>query len=423
MKTKYRTMKCIFTRITFTFLSLFILSLLGNAQTKYSFIGATLDSGTALTVGAVYKFTNVKSGVDARVKILNITGGISITNIDGSGGFSEALQPVLTAPPYSNGYVELRITFYQAGTTTLSIQPELPITPIDIDGQMYSGLPLYEFDEIEVINGYTYFQFAGSELTMSQTGTWARGKNNAAVDYPGIDTVQKGVMFTTVNGSLSTMRVRVGVDNRSGTSASRLRSLYFSKFTYPYSYVLEKGADINISGIKKNEFSEINAVITNNKKFDKLFIERSLDGVKFEVITQVELEKDQLNGSRINYIDHALIRSNKYYRIRLVNTDQRTEQLSSIIKLNSKIDELNELKLVNTIVSTSNPVLLINSNVQEETKICIYDMNGSVRYSKQQHLFNGSNAISLSGTSLEKGYFVIVVKTKGKTTNQKIMIQ
>ncbi|HPG12729.1 MAG TPA: hypothetical protein PLU37_14445, partial [Chitinophagaceae bacterium] len=181
--------------ILFLVLSLYFLAVFG--QPDYVFKSGSLESGTDRQVGAVYKFSNVKSGVDARVTIMSITGGIKLSQLDGSGGFNTALQPVIEIPANANGYVEFQINFYTAGTTTLMPQAEVSITPIDIDGKEFGGLPLYEFDEIDMPNGYTYFQMAGSELDMMLAGTFARGKNNAAIDYPGIDTTATQVMFTT----------------------------------------------------------------------------------------------------------------------------------------------------------------------------------------------------------------------------------
>ena len=416
-------MKCISTRITFIILSIFGFSFFGNSQSKYVFTGATLDSGTALSVGAVYKFTNVKSGVDARVKILDITGGISITNIDGSGGFSQALQPVLTVPPYSNGYVEMQVTFYQAGTSTLLSQTEVPVTPIDVDGQMYSGLPLYEFDEVEEINGYTYFQYAGSELTMTRNGSWAVGKNNAAIDYPGIDTAQKQVMFTTVNANISSMRIRVGADNRSGTSASRLRSLYFLKFDYPYSYVLEKEPVITFSGDLKNDQVELKGIISENQNFDKVIIERSVDGTRFEVLKELPLLIDQNHKSSFTYWDNSNSNKARYYRLRLFNSLNKTEQLSSIVLIKERNPKVDELRFINTIVNSNSPVLTIESEVDEALSFYITDLNGQIYNSGFASIYKGTNAVKLSNSGLQKGNFVIVIRTKKKVQSQKIVIR
>ena len=78
------------------FLILFFVLQQATSQPDYSFTSRTHESGTDLQIGAVYLYQNVKSGTDARVTIINMTGGISLTDIDGSGGFTEALQPVIS---------------------------------------------------------------------------------------------------------------------------------------------------------------------------------------------------------------------------------------------------------------------------------------------------------------------------------------
>ena len=82
------------------------------AAQDYLFTNYTSFTGTHLQVGASYLYTNVKPGVDARVVITALTGGVTLSNIDGSGGFTHALQPVISVPALSNGYVELMIDFF-----------------------------------------------------------------------------------------------------------------------------------------------------------------------------------------------------------------------------------------------------------------------------------------------------------------------
>ncbi len=415
-------MKCISTRITFTLLFIFLFSLLGNTQTKYNFSGSTLVSGTALSVGAVYKFLNVKSGVDATVRVEAITGGLSLTTIDGSGGFVEALQPTISVPAYSNGYVELLITFLVSGTSTPSIQPEIPVTPIDVDGQKYGGLSLYEFDEIQVIGGYTYFQYAGSELTMTLNGTWARGKNNAAIDYPGIDTAQKQVMFTTVNPSASSIRVRVGADNTSGSSASRLRSLYFQKFNYPYTYVLEKEPVISFDGTIKNSVTELRGTLTDAQNYNFLNIERSTDGVSFSKLDQLPVQKNS-NLQNFSFVDAGIPDGKIFYRLRLVNTANNSQKISSILGLQNFSNQSKGLVLINSIVNAFDPVLILQAINEEPADIGVIDWNGQTIHRVQSDLHIGINRINIPNSVLKKGYFVIVVRKKSGNKSYKIIVQ
>lgn len=415
-------MKLTSTRIVFTFLFIVFSSLKSNSQDKYNFSGSSLVSGTALSVGAVYKFTNVKSGVDATVRVEAITGGLTLTTIDGTGGFVEALQPTISVPPYSTGYVELLITFLVSGTATPSIQPEIPITPIDVDGQKYGGLPLYEFDEIQVTSGYTYFQYAGSELNMTLNGTWARGKNKVSIDYPGIDTAQKQVMFTTVNPSVTSIRVRVGADNTSGSTASRLRSLYFQKFNYPYTYVLEKEPSITFEGIIRNSMAELHGTITDAQQYNVQTVERSIDGIRFTEIGNLSVTEN--NTTRyFSFFDATIPVGKIYYRIKLVNTVSKSEKFSSIFVLQNSNDQKREMTLINTIVNKYNPVLIIDSKNEETADISILDFNGQIKNHFPANFHTGTNRVIIPGTILKSGYFVIVIRKKSGNKSYKFIVQ
>src|SRR5690348_13107669 len=79
-------------------LALLVLSFTVKATPDYDFSNGKLISGTDKQVGAVYRYTLVRPLVDAIVTITDITGGISITNIDGPSGFKEAFQPNIQIP-------------------------------------------------------------------------------------------------------------------------------------------------------------------------------------------------------------------------------------------------------------------------------------------------------------------------------------
>src|SRR5688572_4267048 len=89
-----------------------LLTISVNAQPEFDFSNGSLVSGTQRTTGAVYRFTQVRPGVDAFVRIANLTNGVSLNDIDGAGsGFRRAFQPVLQVPAHTNGYAEFSISF------------------------------------------------------------------------------------------------------------------------------------------------------------------------------------------------------------------------------------------------------------------------------------------------------------------------
>lgn len=216
-------------------LLVFIVHFSANAQPKYDFRNASRISGTDRQVGALYRFPNVRSGVDALVSITAITGGLTINTLDGtSSGFAEAFQPIITLPARSRGYAEFNITFVTSGTSTPVVQTEIPITPIDVDGEAGK---VYEFDEIFQYSGsYVDYNMLGNEVQISYpAANLVTGINTGGITYDGVDTTAKEVMFSVVNANISSLVIRVGADNVSNQSQQRLRSVYFQKFTYPNS--------------------------------------------------------------------------------------------------------------------------------------------------------------------------------------------
>ena len=209
------------------------------AQPKYDFRSASKISGTSRQVGALYRFPNVRTGTDALVTITDITGGLILDDLDGaSSGFAEAFQPVITLPAHSKGYVEFSIVFVTAGTSTPVVQTEIPITPIDVDGKNSN---VFEFDDVYRYSGnYVDFNMLGGEMNITYpSANWVEGMNSAGIDYGGVDTTAKQVMFTVVNSNTNTLLVRAGADNKSNSSQQRLRSFYFQKFKYPNSVLTQ----------------------------------------------------------------------------------------------------------------------------------------------------------------------------------------
>lgn len=228
-------------RVSSAFTCLFIfLPCLLTAQPDYSFKSAVLESGTALQTGAVYRFSNVKTGVDALVTITFITTGCTLSQFDNDGGtgYLDAFQPELLAPAHTNGYAQFHIAFVTAGTSTALVQSEIPASAIDIDGNnsLWGGA-LNEYDGISMgASAYVDYNMLGSQLGITYSAGWVQALNTGGSEFGGISLSATSVMITTVNAGVSSFDYRTGVNNQSNISTLyRQKSLYFKKFTYPNS--------------------------------------------------------------------------------------------------------------------------------------------------------------------------------------------
>lgn len=123
-------------------LPLILLSLFCNAFSQsctyqvLNFTYPALQSGTALSVGAVYKYSNVLSGVNCYVKILATNNG-SLTNIDDTtAAYKVAFQPVsvTTSTAANPGWVKFLFDFRYASDSSSYSNNCLALGVIDNDG-------------------------------------------------------------------------------------------------------------------------------------------------------------------------------------------------------------------------------------------------------------------------------------------------
>ncbi len=403
-------------KIILIFLLSFFLQSALFSQPDYKFTSRIHESGPNLQVGAMYLYQNVKTGVDARVTIMNLTGGITVNDIDGSGGFIDALQPIINVPAYSNGYVEMKIDFYQSGTLNPSVQTELPITPIDVDGQMYTGMPLYEYDEIYVETGYTMFQLTGGQLNMTMNNKWVRGKNNAAIDYPGIDTTQRSVMFTTVNGGVSTLTVRVGAENTSSTNTSRLRSLYFKKFIYSNHGILSYNSLLNFSGIATNNKVDLKFVLEYPLKVKQVIIEKAGIDQKFQTIQEI-ITTTSKSSYETQDVSAA---GTSFYRLKLIHEDGKMIY-SNVLRFETKNTNGTRLKVFPSLVHDKVTIQLQN-NTAETATLQIFDYNGKSVHTQKIKTQIGMQNVTVDGLDqLARGNYVVITRVGSELLQQKII--
>lgn len=398
------------------------MSIRSFAQPDYDFRDPVLLSGTDRQVGAVYLFSNVKTGVDARMTINFISPGIVVTELDGASGYPEALQPTLVADPFTNGYLEMYIEFLEAGTFNLMIQTEVPVTCIDVDGWLDNdglGNPLHEFDQVDLGGGYVDYQLSGGELSVVQEGNWFKGKNVGGIDYPGRDTAAKQAMFTSVNGNISSCVIRVGVDNQSTISANRLRSIYFKKFIYPNS-LLSKSPLLSFQGLQKDNLIELKWILGKENSLKSVVIERGNKSSEFISIGEVSinLKAEQVN---YNFLDDENFTGDAYYRLRMISVNGKSTYSNIIVFHAGNIT--NAFRIYPSIVQTT-ATIQVKSEKNATAIFQLVDYSGRIVVQKNVQVHEGTNNIVVHNLgSVYPGNYVALVKMNNKVYNQKIFKQ
>ncbi len=196
-----------------------------NEPPLFSFTNPTLELGVPLQVNALYRFSNVTSGVDALVRVIAINNAtLDAIDNDGLANSPANFSPFFTALG-GGGYVDFNITLVQTGTL-LPVKRDFALTGLDIDGfnngsggtvQDYLGFAQNQSNTVE---------FA-TNLAVSTAGPFQLFQSNVTTDGNGsFDTDH---MAYIVYNYTSTFDLRTGGLTSAGYSDDRLVDIDFTQ--------------------------------------------------------------------------------------------------------------------------------------------------------------------------------------------------
>lgn len=423
---------------TLTFLSPFS-SQGQDLSPKLRFVQPTLISGTAKQKKAVYKFSNVISGIDAYVEIADLMNGAKLVNIDDSTfGYYDAWQPIVGGPStYGTSYIKWEITF----KTTLGVPytfPLLDLSAIDIDGD---NVRVREFIDMDKTVGFDLPTAVPSLLNISDitddnNSDEGNGNNltklhvlGPVVNRINIDTVSLDVRinFHFLNASKINLSTGAQVDNNGTTgpiATDRYNSLYFKsisniihtlgvKYSSFDAYVINN-TSANITWVTENE--------VNNDHFE---IERSFDQKSFSTIALVFGEEGNTSASRkYSFMDKAKdLSSHKivYYRLKQIDIDgQVTYSAVKLVRFSSSTETLVQV-YPNPYMEKIN--VNFNSVQTGYAELRMINAKGQVVATKKTTLSKGYNNLELTDLSSQaKGLYVVEVIVNGNlNASQKLI--
>ena len=204
---------------------------------------ASLESGTALQQGAVYRIANVTTGTDALVTIAFIYNA-TVPNIDNNASEAANFKPqtAFNLPNIGDqAYVEYKIEFVTSGGSTPVVIPKFFMNFNDIDGGANYG------EQNWVDNPASYTIDNPTELTITNDGSWVIA-TAGFVDHPGSSNIDPEVNLSVSYNSKSEMSLRVGAVARvAGASAGgRQHSIEFNcvtNFVGPETYGIDNDSD------------------------------------------------------------------------------------------------------------------------------------------------------------------------------------
>jgi Secretion system C-terminal sorting domain len=376
-------------------------------------------SGLPLQVGSIYKFTNITAGTDVLVTIVNATGGATVNMLDDNTLTKpEAFSPQISIPANSTGMVEFRFDFINGGGNPKHMS-QFFATAMDIDGNS----TLHEMDAINMGPGAVLSYLTSQmEISVVQNGSEYLGTNVAGIEYTGVDTSAKQVMFSVANNNISSFTYRAGANNQNGSSITRQKGIYFKGFDYAaalpvkYRSFTASSSDniVNLNWITENEI--------NNSYFE---LERSFDAVYFKTIATVANGTNSGNSSKTyQFKDNSKAletASTVYYRLKQVDKDGRFTY-SEVLVVKLQMAAADKMQ-VSPNPFTESLTVRFTAATKGTAHVQILTAGGQKVLMQQLNIAKGNNSIQVGGISnLAPGFYIAQLVVDGNIAEaQKII--
>ena len=181
---------------------------------------------------------------------------------------------------------------------------------------------------------------------------------------------------------------------------------------------------ISFDAIAKGMVNEITWATATEKNNDFFSVERSSDGINFNVIAKVEGAGDHTGRLDYKFTDLRPLNGTAYYRIRQTDYDG-TFAIFEAIRVQRNDVESTNFKIVGN-PSNGHRVIMqmkIEENIQTST-VKIFDNSGSLVAQKQidtRDLYN--NEYILDGLNLVRGLHIVSFETGGKKFTERLMVR
>jgi len=313
----------LFTKLRIQFLIILTAISFTASSQNLNFSAYTLESGTNLSAGAVYRFSNVTStgSVDALITVTALY-NVQLKSIDSAyTGTSEGFQPMVSS---INGkgdhYALFNISFVQAGTS-------LPVNLANFDGTFFDlngSNQINEYASINLANDNWYYANGTPGISVTQSSNLIQAISTNSSLSQSIDTANKSNSFVVTSPFASSFDVKFGFNQtNNGWSGNDQFSLLF-RGTPP------AGATLPVTIINWNAaYANSNVILkwttTAERNASHFIIERSFDGVEYSDIAMIFAAGNSDINVNYSYTDKVSAGNSGtiYYRLKMVDMDAR----------------------------------------------------------------------------------------------------
>lgn len=450
-------------------ISLVAFYVIGFAQggSELIFMNPVLESGINNQQGAVYRFSNVKTGVDATVRLKRFSrSDIQMATIDNAVfGWPKAFQPEFglagTVPPNQNWYIDFEVTFFVAGTTTRLKLDTIDFTALDVDGDnvtlseyvvydrpnsivlatttalttspegLLGSVATCAVDNISsaiitctycsgsgVVNDFEDAHCDGTGKVHAQclhpyedgTGT---GMYGPVMNFTNIDTSASMVMsiYRYLNRDRINFRYGAKTGALSTTAGIRLNSMWFRRFRVDRMYVLQSNVT-NFTANKSNNQVDLRWTTSSENGIKNYVVEKSTDGKSFKEYALVPAVNQISNSYKVTDYLTGNEKGLLFYRIRNQEfSGDISYSETRLIRINTSGTDGIKLTTYPNPVTSELRISIPESWQNQRVVYQVSNTTGNKVYQKEASAANQTEQLNLS--NLPSGLYTLQVNYNG----------
>lgn len=402
------------------------------------FKNPVLVFGTAGQDGAIYKFSNVATDIDAFVRITaRSSTAVTLTNIDVTAtGWDKAFQPQLgiagNVPANQNWWMEFEMRFYKAGTINKVKIKGFQVTAIDIDGD---GVSIQEYLQMNKVKSVALCPV--NYLLDAPLASLSSNYDNDEDDKKGfdkmlqgpvqnfinIDTLGTNVMATFTYEDKDMITFRYGAKSGAviSNAGERLNSLWFKAFSLAPPSTLPVKLQ-SFAALYDRKDVQLTWITSMEENFSHFVIEKSIDGKNFSnaaVVLSTGTSKGQEATYSFKDKNVSSASAMLYYRIRFVeNTGESSYSDVRVIRLTKEQKTL-QLTTYPNPVTDQLRVTLPNAWQGKSVMLEVFNSNGSKVQGLQ--INNASQTETIKFGAFSKGFYVVKATCEDIMAEQRII--
>lgn len=182
---------------------------------------------------------------------------------------------------------------------------------------------------------------------------------------------------------------------------------------------------LNFNAVLENDVVEVNWITSSELNNDYFEIERSEDGVTFEVIGEVAGNGTTNEETHYNFTDYRPIIGVSYYRLAQFDYDGTKSVFNAVSVENSSINQGLETSIFpNPTYSNNINLRITNNNASEFIQILLHDVSGNLLFHDDIHAYSGVSDYSIQlPIELEKGIYLMTIIQKQSQQTQRLIIK